>query len=411
MIANNPWLDFAQLAKAAKNKKVIYWGCGTWFEKTTKVFKLKTEYLVDSSKNQQGKAVHHGYDVKDPKTLRNLKNKGRHYIVITTSAFYEVIDQLKRYGFRPGTDFSITPVLKNFQIIEEILNHKQTVILSSSDAIKNSKTEGGGIYLYHTPSCKMEKKLSGVTRGFDRYKNNYFVVDALKGVRILDKSFKELDSFELPKQSVPHGLAIDAEKKLIYVVLCLHDKIGVYDMKSYKMVDEITLTDKFTRTGLYQHHMNDICLDGNFLYISMFSKTGNVQKYCFDGAIVEYDLDQRAVVGSVADDLWQPHSVRLINGTLCYLDSMRGELNIASHKVETRLNGFVRGLDFDGRYYYVGQSLHRYFDRMAGYSNNISMDCGFFMFDSASKACKFFSTPALNDVNTLKLLDPFPGVK
>lgn len=378
MILGNPWLDYSQLFKAVKGKNVIFWGCGSWFEKTKKVFKFKIDYLVDSSKNQQGPGAHHGYDVLDPKTLKTLKNKNKFYIIITTTAFYEVIDQLVKYGFKPGVNFSITPLLKNFKIIDDILSHEQKIILSSSDTVVNSQTRGGGIYIYHTPSGRMDKKLSGITRGFDLYNENYFVVDALKGVRILDKYFKVIDSFGLPRQSVPHGLAVDRENKLIYVVLCLHDRIAVYDMNSFKMVRTILLTDKYDRKGMYQHHMNDVCLDGDSLYISMFSKTGNVQRYCFDGAIVEYDLDADKVVGAVVDNLWQPHSVRIINGNLCYLDSMRGNLHTTSHKIKTHLNGFVRGLDFDGRYYYIGQSLHRYFDRMSGYTNNISMDCGFF---------------------------------
>lgn len=410
MNVNSPWLDFPHLYDAIKGKKVIFWGCFDWFEKTTKVHKFDIKYLVDSSKNQQGKAAHHGYDVLDPTVLRNLKNRNKHYIIITTTAFYEVIEKLLSFGFKPGVHFSVTPLLQNFKVIDEMSSHAQKLLLSSSDAAKNSKKEGGGIYLYDTKTRKLEKKVSGITRGFYRYKNNYFVVDALKGVRILDKKFKDIDGFELPKQSVPHGIVIDGKNKLIFVVLSRHDKVGVFDLKTYEMKRVISLSDKYEKTGVYHHHMNDICLEGDSLYISMFSKSGNVQKNFFDGAIMEYDLRNDRMSATLVDKLWQPHTVRIINGSLCYLDSMRGSLHITTHKTETHFHGFVRGLDFDGKYYYIGQSLHRYFDRMKGYSDNISMDCGFFMYDSQSKATKFFPVENLKDINTLKLFNPFPGV-
>jgi hypothetical protein len=407
---DNPWLNISQLLEASREKKIIFWGCDTWFEKTMKMHKFNVSHLVDIAKNQQGAKSHHGYDVLDPSTLKTLKNKDKYYVIITTSAFYEVIKQIKSYGYKPGKDFSFTPLLQNFKIIDDILSHEQTLLLSSSDSVKDSPDEGGGIYTFHIPSGKMEKKLSGITRGFDRYNGNYYVVDALKGVRILDKNFKEIDSFELPEHSVPHSLVIDKKNRLIYVVLSQQDKVCAYDLKTYKLVRTITLSDKYEKTGIYHHHMNDICLDGSSLYISMFSKTGNVQKYFYDSAIVEYDLDGDKVVGSVMDGLWQPHSVMIINNQLCFLDSMRGNFHLYPQKIETHFNGFVRGLDFDGKYYYIGQSIHRYFDRMMGHSDNISVDCGVFVLDNSSKACKFYPAPTLKDINTIKLLKPISGV-
>ncbi len=410
MLLHSPWIEFPQLIKAVQGKKVIFWGCYDWFERTSKVYKFNIDYIVDSSKNQQGPSAHHGYDVKEPIRLKHIKHKNKFYIIITTTAFYETIERLIRYGFKPGLHFCVTPLLNNFKVIDDMLSHKQKVILSSSDTAKRSDTEGGGLYIYHVPSCKIEKKISGVTRGFDRYKDNYFVVDALKGVRILDENFKDIDNFPLPKQCVPHGVTIDSERKLIYVVLARYDKVVAFNINNFKIVRTISLTKKYEKTGVYHHHMNDICLDGDSLYISMFSKTGNVQLACFDSAIIEYDLDSDKVTGTLVENLWLPHSIRVLDGRLCYLDSMRGNLHIIPHKIETHFNGFIRGLDFDGIYYYIGQSLHRYFDRMKGYSNNISLDCGFFIFDNASKASKFFSMPRLRDINTLKVLEPLQGI-
>lgn len=404
---NTPWLDFPQLLKAAQGKKIIFWGCDTFFEKTAKVHRFNISHLVDSAKNQQGVKVHHSYDVLDPQTLKTLENKNEYYIIITSSAFYEIINILKSYGYSPGADFSFTPLLRNFKILDEILTHEQTLIFSSSDADKDSDSEGGGIYEFSIPSGKLEKKVWGITRGFAKYKDNYFVVDALKGIRALDADYNDLENIQLPQHSVPHGLEIDYENNLIYVVLSQRDEIQAYDIKTFKLVRSIILSDKFRKTGIYHHHMNDICLNGSSLYISMFSKSGNVQKEFYDSAIVEYDLEADEKVGPIVDNLWQPHSVRIIHNNICYLDSMRGDFHIYPQKAEAHFNGFVRGLDYDGKYYYIGQSIHRYFDRMIGYSNNISIDSGIFLFDNISKGCKFYSTPAIKDINTIKLAKPF----
>ena len=142
----------------------------------------------------------------------------------------------------------------------------------------------------------------------------------------------------------------------------------------------------------------------------MFSKSGNVQKDFYDSVIMEYDVENDKIIGSVIEGLWQPHSVRIINNKLCFLDSMRGNLQMYPQTIETHVNGFARGLDYGGKYFYIGQSVHRHFDRLNGYSNNIATDCGVFVFDNSSKACRFYPTPTLGNINTIKLLNPFPGV-
>ncbi len=408
MISKTAWLDLKELSRAVSGKDVIYWGSAGWFDKTHKLLGKKVKYIVDISKNQQGPGAYRGYDVLDPSCLENIKDKNSVYVIITTTAFYEVIAQLESYGYHPGKNFSVSPLLRNFKVIDDICSHNADLLISSSDTSDRSRVKGGGIYSYSIPSGRMKKEISGITRGFDWYGDHLYVVDALKGVRIFDRAYKEIDFFPLPDRSIPHGIAVDASRKVIYVVLCLLDKIGVYDLSTNKMLETISISDKFERTGEYNHHINDICVDGGSLFMSMFSLTGNVQKNCFDGGIMEYDLFRGKVNGVVESGLWQPHSVRILDGGLCYLDSMRGDLHISSHKTASHFNGFVRGLDFDGSYYYVAQSLHRYFDRMQGVSNNISMDCGIFLFDNDSKASKFFPTPALKDINTLKMM---PGAK
>lgn len=402
-LSDNAWLDFNQMLKASQGRKIIFWGCFDWFEKTTRKCSFDISHLVDTSTDVQGSKIHHGYDVLDPSTLKGIKDKKRYYVIITTSAFYDVIDQMMSYGYEPGSDFCVSPLLKNFKVIEDIRSKEVEILFSSNDGPNINPDKGGGLYLYKTKNFQLEKKVSGVVRGFTEQDGKYFMVDALTGIQILDSDFKQLDILTLPKQSYPHGILTDKENNLLYVVLARRDEIQAYDLKSLKPVRTITLSDKFRNTGQYAHHMNDIWLDGESLYISMFSYTGNVQKNYFDGVIAEYDLKSDRMIGPLAYDLWQPHTVKIINQSLCFLDSMRGNLHTTSQKIESHFNGFVRGLDYDGYYYYVGLSVHRYFDRMQGTSNNISVDCGIYILDSESKACRFLPMKYITDINTLAL--------
>jgi hypothetical protein len=397
------WVTVSSFTQLTKNRKIIFWGCFDWFEKTKDNFRLDPVFLVDRSINQQGPSAHHGYDVFDPSHLMDLHDKDKYFVVITISNDFDiVIRQLVKYGFIPGIHFCVSPLLNSRKIISDIVSHKQELILSSSNA-PEAANMGGGIYTLALPEGTITRKKAGICRGLAFYKSNLFVVDAINNVCILDKTYKQIDRFNLPKQSVPHGIAIDEQQKKIFIVLSQHDKVAVFDLSDFKMVDEISITKKHSPDGKYRHHMNDICIIQDSLFISMFSYSGNIQNGIYDGAIVEYDLKSGAVIGPINSDLWQPHSVTHIDKQLCYLDSMRGNLHLAAHKVAAHFNGFIRGLDFDGKYYFVGQSTHRYFDRMTHTSNNISLDCGVFVFDDSTKASKFYSTKPLTDINTVKV--------
>ncbi|MCK4786468.1 MAG: hypothetical protein KAV87_22105, partial [Desulfobacteraceae bacterium] len=53
----------------------------------------------------------------------------------------------------------------------------------------------------------------------------------------------------------------------------------------------------------------------------------------------------------------------------------------------------------------LGQSVHHYFDRMRGISNNIALDCGFFILDSESKGCRFYAMPHILDIHTIEVYE------
>jgi hypothetical protein len=397
------WPSFRELYRRSRGKKVIFWGCYDYFERTIKEGEFAVEYLVDSSKGTQGPKAHHGYDVKDPSVLKDLTNKDEYYVIISSTAFYEIVEDLRKFNFLAGSHFCVTPILRRFEAIDQLQNISAKVLFSSSDAVRRNEVAGGGLYRLETGDGNLTKLYSGITRGFCFFEGRWYIVDAGKGISILNANFEIEGLIELPRQSTPHGLAIDRERRRIYVVLSTRDEVAGFDLANGECVDSITLTPKFERTGRYSHHFNDIAILGDRLFISMFSITGNVANFIYDGGIVEYDLQGREFFGHLVRDLWQPHSVRVINQSLCFLDSMRGHLHTDWHKVETVFNGFMRGLDFDGQYWYLGQSVHRYFDRGHSSLGNMSVDSGVVIYDGLTRLTRVIQTPRIRDLNTIFL--------
>jgi hypothetical protein len=84
---------------------------------------------------------------------------------------------------------------------------------------------------------------------------------------------------------------------------------------------------------------------------------------------------------------------------------MRGIVSDTTWRVMAQFSGFIRGIAYDGMYYYLGQSAHRYIDRRDRTANNISLDTGIFLVDAAHKVTKFFSIPELTDINSVIVIE------
>ena len=75
-----------------------------------------------------------------------------------------------------------------------------------------------------------------------------------------------------------------------------------------------------------------------------------------------------------------PHNVKFYDDSMHVLNSLKGELLYDNFSVKGEFPAFTRGLDYDGQYYYVGQSRNRNFSKSIGLSNNISIDAGIIIF-------------------------------
>jgi hypothetical protein len=101
-----------------------------------------------------------------------------------------------------------------------------------------------------------------------------------------------------------------------------------------------------------------------------------------------------AWVGALITDLWMPHNVDFIDGSLVVLDSLRGRLLKNNAKEIGRFSGFARGLAHDGVYFYVGQSRNRNYSQFLGLSNNIAIDTAVTVFDENTKVSRSIQLPS-----------------
>ena len=81
---------------------------------------------------------------------------------------------------------------------------------------------------------------------------------------------------------------------------------------------------------------------------------------------------------------------------------MRGRLYLNSQMIAGEFSGFTRGLAYDGRFYYIGQSEDMYVTKRFGTAGNIMLNAGFYIFDRTSKASRFY--PMLDNMNVHDLL-------
>ncbi len=399
-LVNKLWLSWNEINQRGKGKRIIFFGRGTWMGKTLNYLTNDGDYAVDNSKYEQGE-IEKGLKIYHPDKLKE-ETWDDIFIIITTSAFYEVTTQLQNYGLIPGKHFCITPSLKDFNSISKVTSHDQTLYIACSDSYLEGNLErGGGFYKYNTSSGELKKIINGLCHSIVDGKGCKYLIDDMVGIRILDEKFSTIDIIELPQKTRPHGIAFCPTRELIFISFTGHDSIGIYDANNHRKVEEISLSKKFEKLGIAQHHINDLCVIDDSLYVSMFSISGNWRLGLYDGGIIEFDIDSLEFKNPVLRDRWMPHNPMIIGENFFYCDSMRGTVNCGTWKTIIKLNGFVRGLAYDNEFFFVGHSMHRHIHRVEGSSHNISIDTGIYMVDETSKVTKFFPIPQLSDIHAL----------
>jgi len=397
---NALWLSWSEINRIVDDKRIVFFGRGTWMNKTLNYLAKDGDYAVDNSKYEQGE-IESDLKIFHPDKLRD-ENWDEIYIIITTSAFQEVEIQLREYGLTPGKHFCVSPSLKDFNAISRINSSSQTIYIACSDRyLESNKERGGGFYQLDIQTRETKKIINGLCHSIVEGKDCLYLIDDTVGVRILNEDFTVSGGIELPPKSRPHGIAFCPKRDLIFISFSSRDSIGIHDANTNKQVDEVFLSKKWAKTKMAHHHINDLCVVGDTLFVSMFSLSGNWKIGLYDGGLIEFDIDSKKFISPVLRDLWMPHNPMMIKENLYFCDSMRGKVQCGTWKTVIQFNGFVRGLSHDHDFFYVGHSMHRHIHRLKGVSHNTSIDTGVFIVDSESNMTKFISIPHLTDIHAL----------
>ncbi len=408
------WQDWKEFNQSVKDKRVVFFGVADdWFEKTFQYSNPNLAYIVDNSESRKGKKYmvtdkKSEFDVFDPEVLK--KKDADIYIVITSGAYKSIIPQLVSYGLKPGADFCCTPALNNLKILGDIDACTTKLLICSADhkiytELDKGKSGGGGLYLYDIALRQSTKVLEGTLHQIIDAGDKYYVLDEVRGGLVVSKNdYTVVKEFGFEMDAKSHGMAYSPERKLIFIAKSGLDKISVYSSETLDHVTDIMISDKYTYYKKDMHHINDLFVTDRYLYVSLFSHSGNWSWGVYDGGIMEIDLDDYAVRRPLITNAWMPHSPKFIGSELFYLDSMRSILYRGNQRIVGEFSGFIRGLAHDGEYFYVGQSESRYFDKLKGIKNYISLNGGFYLFDEVSKAGKFYSMPETRQIRNLIVL-------
>jgi len=399
-----PFTTKQEINRLSKNKNIVLFGAGHIAEKTTRIIpKDKLYAIVDNSTNLSGE-LQLGVKVYSPDFLKT--NGEELLIIITTTSFSDVSAQLENLGFTPSVDFIVSPILNDLRIIDELESIETTLMFSSGAPRQDSLKYGGGIYQLSVTgdTWKHEKKIDGNCYGIVKYNDNYVALDTDRGIIEFDKNFKILRQAEMPTGSRAHRIDFSEEHQMFFVNCSYLDAI-LFINTNFEIVDRINISNKQKKLGVPAHHSNDCCVVGDSLFVSMFSQTGNWKLDVFDGAVLEFDIATKELIGPVVKDLWMPHNVKIIDGSLTLLDSLKGHLLTNNMQVSGDFSAFTRGLDYDGQYYYIGQSRNRNYSKNLGVSKNISIDAGIVVFDNLTKASRFLQLPPkLSEIHSIVLM-------
>ncbi len=387
-----PFATLQDVNKNLRKRKIVLFGAGNIAEKTSRIIPENSLSAIADNASNLWETEQLGVVIQNPIFLK--ENQDQYYIIICTTSFKEVSIQLSEYGLIPQKDFIVSPILNDLRIIAELESVKQTLIFSSGSPVNESSDYGGGIYQVDIDgdSWKYTKKISDNCYGIIKYQDNFVSVSTEIGIFEFDRNFNIIRNKNLPPKTRAHGVAYCEELDRFYIVGSYLDGVYVLD-NEFNIIDTILFSRKRAIYDSPHHHCNDCCVVGKSLYVSMFSYTGNWKLDIFDGAVVEIDLTNHQIIAPIIQDLWMPHNISYLGGSLTVLDSLRGSLRKNNAQVIGQFPAFTRGLGYDGIYYYIGQSRNRNFTKNMGLSNNISIDASIVIFDEYTKVSRSLQLP------------------
>ena len=392
------YLNSLEIKKKSKNKKIVFWGCSEdWVPKSKSL--LPKVNLITDQKFKKFKDNFMNLRLIDPNEI--IKNKKKYYIVVTSGSVDSVSSYLINNGFNVGNDFCFSPVFESFKDIENFNNISCKLIFSCSDYGKDYRSSqlGGGVYemIINSNIFKVKKIFKGSYRQLKKYKNLLYAIESLKNqIVIFDlNDLKRLSSINLISN---HYTGIEVYKDNIFTICTSKDVIEIYSLSKKCFIKSISF-GLFSDKQSSPYHLNDCHVHDEKLFFSYFSKSGQWRNEIFDGGISYLCLKTYKIFHSI-DNLKQPHSLNFFENDLHFCESMTGKLFKGSYHYYTKFNGFIRGLDANDKFYFIGQSETLYSKRMLT-MENISINSGIHILSRTKKLTKFYPTFGIKNIHSV----------
>ena len=387
-------IHFFKINDKTLNKKKIYlFGNGDIATKTyNKIrYKYNVHGIFDYKKTLHDSVTKDKLKIINPNTIKKLK-KNIH-IIITTSSYNDVSKQLKNIGLVIGENYTVTPLLKDQSTIDEIQNYEAEMYFTSGTFKKNNKKAGGGIYYLklNKNNWYIKKILSGPCYSLINYNKGYAYTSSEKGLVTCDRNFKTKKIFLIDPLFRAHGISFSKKFDCFFIACANLDKVLMIEKNLKKIVYKFKISQLTNNDEISKYHCNDCFVHNNSLYVSVFSISGNYKHDSYDGGIIEFDIPSGKKIGVIKSNLTMPHNISLINDKFHILDSLNGNLLTNNFTVQGTFPGFSRGLDFNGKYYFIGQSRNRQFSKQRNIMNNVSSDTGVIIFDNDNKVSRFLN--------------------
>ena len=408
----NIWLDWTILHRILKQKKKVYFfgRSEDWVPKTlSKIKSLKLEIIILDNNPSYKNTSFLNCKVVNPNVLKKFNFK-YDYVIITAEPD-TIIPELKKYKLEEEKNFCCTPQIKEWGKLQDIKKNSSDIIFSSSDYFDLSKARssklGGGIFLANVADQKYEKKIDGQYRQIIKQKKYYYAIEYIKKeVHIFDNKFQIIQKYKLDQTKEQNekpnycGITYIPQNKCFYVANTASDEISVYSQNDFKLIDKIVFSEKSKKFEDGQCHINDITSLGTSLLVSYFSRSGLWRKGIFDGGVSEIETNNNQI-NDLISNLSQPHSPEIIEGQIYVLDSFNKYLYHGTKKV-SKFSGFMRGLTFDGNYFYIGQSEDMYLSKdMGSEYNNTMCNAGIFQLDVNKNISRFLSIPDVMNIHDI----------
>ena len=274
-----------------QKEKIVFFGAGSIAEKTLRAGYNRPIYIFDNNKDLLN-TKQDGIDILSPEQIKDKINDFEK-IIITTSSFTDVINQLNLMGINKSK-YEVSSILDSLKFVDLLENHHAKYLFTSGLPSFSKDESGGGFYLLDIKGKNYElKKIhSGNCHGviFDRENNEYLITDNDLGVVIFDGNLNKKRVLQTKKGLRPHGISL-IEDDFLAMGCTFDDSVHILKKKDGSFVSRLGLSDKINLNRSPQHHLNDVWCSDKKIYASMFSVSGEWKNGNFDGTVVCFNGD------------------------------------------------------------------------------------------------------------------------